>query len=224
MKSAQTFQAILSVAITVAVGAQAIAIHALQRDVITFVRTIDLLGSDQPLVEMAAGPIQEGDGPVLGAADAPVTIVAYSDYDCPACQKMMPDLHDMVVAADSELRLEYRHFPIRGRGAGLRRAMFAECAFRQHAFWPMHQRLLDQDDITLEAATALAGELGLDTIAFDTCVASPEARARVDSDKAAGTAFGVEGTPTLFINGRKVAGSISPDVLALIIRQIRAAT
>lgn len=81
--------------------------------------------------------------------------------------------------------------------------------------------LLAHDAPTSDATAALARDLGLDEAAFAACLASPATRARVDADRAAGERFGVEGTPTLFINGHKIAGSVSIGVLEQVIQQIR---
>ncbi len=98
--------------------------------------------------------------------------------------------------------------PLRQRGASLFEAIAADLLFQRDA--PTAHDTLD-----------VAVAAGLDQDVFATCIESPAARAKVDSDRADGQRFGVEGTPTLFINGRKIAGSVSTDVLAQVIRQIR---
>ena len=130
----QTVQVLLLATIIVIVGAQAVALRALQQDVVTFMRTVDLLGDGEPLVASSAEPVERGNGPSVGTEDAPVTIVAFSDYDCPGCQQLMPALRQMVASAGDKMRLEYRHFPLHERGASLRQALAAECAFRQETF------------------------------------------------------------------------------------------
>ena len=212
-------QTALLAVIVVIVGAQTLTLRSLQDRLAAFMQTVDLLNSGRPLVEETLGDIEPGAGPALGAQDAPVTIVAFSDFDCAACRQLMPKVHRIVAESSDDVRLVYRHFPLRLNGTSMERALAAECAFRQDAFWPMHDALLGDAGANVDDVTGMAQRLGLDPETFATCLDEPQTIARVKADRVTGQRYGVEGTPTLFVNGRKVAGSVPPLVLEQLIQQ-----
>ena len=151
---------------------------------------------------------------VLGAADAPVTIVEYGDYECPYCAAAAPVLRRLVEESDGRVRLVFRNFPVADRHPyALTAALAAEAAGAQGAFWPMHDLLFErQDRLTDGALRAYAESLGLDG---ERVVGEP-AQAfgdEVEADFAAGLAQGVEGTPTLFIDGTRYTGRMELGAL-----------
>jgi protein-disulfide isomerase len=151
---------------------------------------------------------------VLGPADAPVTLVEYGDYECPYCAAAAPVLRQLVDECDGRVRLVFRHFPVADRHPfALTAALAAEAAGAQGAFWPMHDLLFrKQDRLTDSALRAYAEALGLDG---DRVVGEPaqEYGDRVEADFAAGLAAGVEGTPTLFIDGVRYTGRMEIGAL-----------
>jgi protein-disulfide isomerase len=159
------------------------------------------------------GPVRPGDH-VRGAVDAPVTVVEYGDYECPYCAAAAPVLQRLVEESGGRVKLVFRNFPLADRHPyALTAALAAEAAGAQGAFWPMHDLLFTkQDRLTDPALRAYAEHLGLDG---DRVVGEPAQQFgdRVESDFAEGLAAGVEGTPTLFIDGVRYAGRMELDAL-----------
>jgi protein-disulfide isomerase len=163
---------------------------------------------EQPRVKLA------GAGHAKGPADAPVTVVEFSDYECPFCRRAEPVVEQMLKEYAGKVRFEYRHFPLESihplaRGA----AEAAVCADEQGQFWAYHGQLFAGDGSALAQPqlVAHAGKVGLDVNAFQACVASGRARARVDADLEAGKAAGVTGTPAFFVNGVPYSGALPID-------------
>jgi protein-disulfide isomerase len=173
------------------------------------------------------------DAAVRGRNDAPVTIVEFSDFQCPACGQAFRDLHELV-ARRKDVRLVFRNFPLDSscneaisralHPDACRAAIAAECARRQNRFWEFHDRLFEhQQALDRDSMFRYARELELDIAAFRTCLDDPATRARVSDDVRAGIAAGVESTPTLFINGRRINGALEHPYYdhALILEQER---
>jgi 2-hydroxychromene-2-carboxylate isomerase len=151
----------------------------------------------------AIEPRLEG-APVRGAPMAPVTIVEFSDFQCPHCGRAHPDLSRTVAQAEGKVKLVFKHYPLSGHSRALPAALAAEAAGRQGKFWEMADLLFEHQD-ALEDGDLLgyAQQLGLDPDRFKADMASDEVRARVDADRAEGAKVGVTATPSLFIGGRK---------------------
>ncbi|MCR4404579.1 MAG: thioredoxin domain-containing protein [Candidatus Acetothermia bacterium] len=153
--------------------------------------------------------------PEKGNPQAKVTMVEFSDYLCPYCAKFatltLPEIEENYVEA-GKVRLVFRHLPVHGEPS-TEAALAALCAHEQGRFWEYHDRLfvisLNEGGKALTAARlrALAGEMGLESERFDRCLASREYAQAVQADLAEAKRLGVEGTPTFFINGRKVVGA-----------------
>jgi protein-disulfide isomerase len=168
--------------------------------------------------------VEPGDGPAKGATEPLVTIVEFSDFTCSACRQFQAALGDVLREYGDEVRLVYRYFPLAPDGKPLVAALAAECSRQQEAFWPMHDALF-ANARTLEGeedVKRLAGELGLDPELFERCLASDEARAAVEADAAAGRSYGVEATPTVFVNGRRIRGAVSAAFLNQLIEGFKA--
>lgn len=153
------------------------------------------------------------DAPSIGPADAKVTVVEFSDFECPHCREM----YSILKAVEPEfpqVRFVYKNFPLTEiHPWAMTVAVAARCAFQSspNAFWKVHNQLFDnQDIITADNAwdevTDFATSAGLSADALHTCMAAPEAKAKVEADLAEGKALGVESTPTFFINGRPMIG------------------
>jgi protein-disulfide isomerase/uncharacterized membrane protein len=167
---------------------------------------------------VAADSVLRPDAATKGRADAPVTIVEFSDFQCPACGQAFRDLHELL-AARTDVRLVFRNFPLDSacndalprpiHPDACNAAIAAECARQQSRFWEYHdvlfanQRTLDRDSLF-----RYARDVGIDIATFRTCLDDPATRARISEDARAGIAAGVESTPTLFINGRRIDGAL----------------
>jgi protein-disulfide isomerase len=155
---------------------------------------------------------------VKGKADAPVTIVEFSDFECPACGHAFSDLRDLV-RTRPDVKLVFRHFPLdkscnrqmqqQLHPDACRAAIAAECAGQLGRFWEYHDKLFEnQKTLDRDSLFRFAREVDLDIVAFRTCLDDPATLDRIAADVEAGTRFGVESTPTIFINGRRIQGAL----------------
>ena len=160
-------------------------------------------------------------GPARGPADASVTIVEFSDLQCPHCKQAQPTI-DKLMADEKNARLVFQNFPLPSHDWAAKAAAYADCISRtsNDAFWKFMQSVYDaQTDITLanadEKLTGLGDKADPKGVDIAACAAKPETTGRVQHSIALGTSVDVTGTPTLFINGRKIANvnGIPYDVL-----------
>ena len=149
-------------------------------------------------------------GPSKGPKDAPVTIVEFGDLQCPACKAAQPTI-EKLVADEPNARFVFQNFPLEMHNWAAKAAAYADCVGRasNDVFWKFVSKAYEtQQDITAENAdeklTALADAAGVKGSEIAACAAKPETKARVDASIALGKSVDVTGTPTLFINGRKV--------------------
>ena len=143
-----------------------------------------------------------------GPTDAPVRLVEYLDYECPHCQAMYPVLERLEQAHRDKLRLVVRHFPVASSHPhATDAALAAEAAGRQGKFWDMHD-LLFRHPGRLAAGDLLdhARQLGLDLRRFDNDMNDPQLTRKIEEQKRQGVRSGVNGTPTLFLNGVRYDG------------------
>jgi len=177
--------------------------HALIGEIIPF-------GSDPFAAARMA--LEKGiDGPTRGPADAPVTIVEFSDLQCPHCKEAQPTI-DKLMSEEKNARLVFQNFPLQSHDWAAKAAAYADCVGRSSndAFWKFMQGVYDaQSDILTtnadEKLTALADKSGVKGSDIAACAAKPETASRVEHSVALGKSVDVTGTPTLFINGRKIA-------------------
>jgi len=145
---------------------------------------------------------------VAGAANAPVTLVEYGDFECPSCRKAWPMVKELQRRLGKNLRFVFRNFPLTKLHPNAEHAAeAAEAASAQGAFWQMYDRLFErqfalEDDNLIEYAS----ELGLDADRMRVALEGGTYRARVKEDVLSGLKSGVNGTPTFFINGERYDG------------------
>jgi protein-disulfide isomerase len=149
-------------------------------------------------------------GPSRGPKDAPVMIVEFGDLQCPACKAAQPTI-EALVAAEPNAHFVFQNFPLDMHNWAAKGAAYADCVGRAStdAFWKFISKTYEsQSDITAENAdqklTALADAAGVKGSDIAACAAKPETKARVDASIALGKQVDVSGTPTLYINGRKI--------------------
>ncbi len=156
-------------------------------------------------------PVSDTDH-ALGKADAKVTVIEYSDFECPFCGQITPAMKQMMTEFPNDVRLVYRHFPLSFHPQAQKAAEASECAAKlggNNAFWSMHDKLFaNQQTLGTETYTRLAKELGLNEANFKKCLDSGEMAAKVNADMASGNDAGVNGTPATFINGKLVSGAV----------------
>ena len=146
--------------------------------------------------------------PAKGPADAPVTIVEYSDYQCPFCARVNPTLDRVRQTYGDKVRIVFKDFPLPNHPEAPKAAEAAHCAGEQGKYWEMHDRLFaNQQALQLPTLKAHAQSLALDMAAFNQCLDSGKHADRVAANLKEGETLGVQSTPTLFVNGRAVVGA-----------------
>jgi len=166
-----------------------------------------------PLADNMA-KMQTANAPVLGDPKAPITLVEYSDFECPVCRNLHDALRGLL-ANYPQVKVIFMDFPIDAIHPWARTAALAgRCAYHQNpqAFWKIYDLIYDNQDL-ISAATAwdkmqeFAGRAGLNTDTFKSCMASPQAASEIDATLSNGQLLEVRATPTVFVNGRRIAGA-----------------
>lgn len=150
----------------------------------------------------------EAVGPSKGAPDAKVTIVEFSDFQCPFCSKAEPAVDEVMQKYPGKVRVVFRHFPLSFHEKAGKAAEAAACAEEQGKFWEFHKVLFtNQGKLDVGDLKEHAKSLALDSTKFDACLDGSKMKAKVDSDTEAGKKVGVNGTPAFFINGVMLSGA-----------------
>ena len=165
----------------------------------------------------APTPIQVSidDDPVKGDKDAPVTIVEFSDFQCPFCQRFyqqtLPSIEENYVKT-GKVKIVFRDFPLSFHQNAQKAAEAAECADDQGKFWQYHDMLFEKGSgdgtgLATNDLKSYAQTLGLNTATFNNCLDSGKYTSEVQKDQADGTSYGVRGTPAFFVNGQLISGA-----------------
>jgi protein-disulfide isomerase len=164
-------------------------------------------------------------GPSKGPNDAPVTIVEFSDFQCPYCASMSATLEAILRKYGSQVRLVYRHFPLAIHKDAPRAGEAAACADEQGKFWAMHE-IIFANARTLSPANLVkyARDAGLDLPRFEECLSSGRGAEKVRRDRAEGDKYGVSNTPTYFVNGRFLLGALPLEAFAAVLDEELART
>lgn len=153
--------------------------------------------------------IELGESPVRGAPMGRLTVVEFSDFECPHCAMAHPFLERLVEEHDAEVRVVFKNYPLDGHAHARQAARAAYAAQRQGKFWQMHDQLFaNQTHLEPADLERYAEAIGLDMERFRADLASEEAERRIVEDRAQGARLGVNGTPTLFVNGRMYMGPV----------------
>ncbi len=151
------------------------------------------------------------DDPVLGSADAPVTIVEFSDFQCPFCgrfvQQTMPQIKSQYIDT-GKVKLVFRDFPLPFHPLAEPGAIATSCAGKQGKYFEMHDKIFANQEALSEASLKQwAQELGLNLATWDKCRADPTIKQEIQKDMQDGSAAGVQGTPSFFISGHIISGA-----------------
>jgi protein-disulfide isomerase len=159
------------------------------------------------------------DAYAIGPADAPITIVEFSDYQCPYCRRWHDEVYEPLLAAyPGKIRLVYRHFPLTSiHPDAFSAAEAALCAGEQAAYWPFHEKLFSSESLGNSTYIQYAQELGLNMSSFESCVNERKYQQVVDQDLNFAIDLGIRSTPTFFINGLAVVGAQPLDVFKQVI-------
>src|SRR5438093_684274 len=161
-----------------------------------------------PVIEVAtAGRPERG-----GGAKAPVTIIEFSDYQCPFCGRAESTVDEVMKHYGNKVRLVYRDFPLPMHAQARPASEAASCANAQGKFWEYHATLFaNQTALGEDQLKEYAKNVGLDAAKFDQCLKDKPFKAAIDKDVADGEKVGVNGTPAFFINGRMLSGALPFD-------------
>jgi protein-disulfide isomerase len=159
-----------------------------------------------PVVRVEVGV---GGAPFRGPAAAPVTIVEFSDFQCPYCKQVVPTLAQLLSRYGERVKLVFRDFPIDSLHPQARKAAeAARCAHDQGKFWEYHDALFaGSPNASAEQLKTYAQQVGLDVPSFERCLGSRTHTAAVQKDVEEGTRLGVTGTPAFFVNGELLSGA-----------------
>jgi protein-disulfide isomerase len=166
--------------------------------------------NDQPSETLVVPDVSADDDPAQGSKDAPVTIIEFSDFQCPYSKKYHDEILPMIMSEyGDEIRYVYRDFPLTSMHSQAQKAAeAAQCAFEQGKFWEYYEQLFqNQGALDVPNLKNYATELGLDESAFNLCLDSGKYAQEVQKDFEDGYSYGVTGTPTFFINGRPLVGA-----------------
>jgi len=161
---------------------------------------------------------------VRGDFDAPVTIVEYSDYECPFCGRFHPTIKQVLAEYPGQVRWVYKHFPLDQIHAQARPAAEAsECIFEQKGndgFWQFTDGLFENQSRLGESFyKELAAQIGLNVDQFNNCFSSRKYKDKVETDYQEGIRLGVRGTPGSFINGKSIPGAVPYSSLKAVVDQ-----
>ncbi len=159
------------------------------------------------------------DDPSQGKADAPVTVVEFSDFQCPFCLRVMPTLKDLRAKYGDKMRLVWKDFPLTQiHPQAFVAAQAGNCAREQGKFWEYHDKLFaNQSALQPEFLKKYAADAGLDTAKFNQCLEGSKYEARVQGALGIGTKLGISSTPTMYVNGRMINGAQPIDVFESVI-------
>jgi protein-disulfide isomerase len=178
----------------------------------------------RPPAEAASVPLRPDD-PVRGASTAKVTVVVFSDFQCPFCSRIEPTMRQLVDANPGAVRVAWKHQPLSMHPNAVPAARAAEAARLQGKFWEMHDRLFaSQASLSDTTYLEAARDLGLDLARFRSDAAGQAVLARIAADQTLASAAGAQGTPTLFLNCRKMVGAQPVEAFqAIVAEEIRKA-
>ncbi len=157
----------------------------------------------------------------LGSAKANITIVEFGDFACPNCQQAFPTIRELSLKYKNDIKYIWRDYPLTTEYSALL-ALGARCAGEQGLFWPMYDKLFQNQGISsVDQLSALANQIGVDIVRFNGCINQQKYLSKIQKDLTDGQEFGISGTPTYFINGYKVEGNIPLGTFIKIIEELK---
>ena len=147
--------------------------------------------------------------PALGSSNPVVTIIEFSDFQCPFCASVQPALKQILREYGSKVKLVFKNLPLESHRNSISAARAAYCAGQQDRFWQFHDALFASRNFVSESFKTIAQGLGLGVEKFQSCINSPESLNAITKDIEIARRFGIESTPSFVINGTVVSGAIS---------------
>ncbi len=174
----------------------------------TYLETLRQKAGVQVLWERPRVTVSTDDDPSKGPKNAPVTIIEFTEYQCPFCRKARPVVNQILATYGDKVHYVLRDFPLNFHKQAKDAANAAQCAGEQGKYWEFSDKLWDkQGNHTQEVFAEIADDIGLDEDKFATCATSKKYYAEIQKDASAGAEAGVSGTPAYFINGVFVSGA-----------------
>jgi protein-disulfide isomerase len=163
--------------------------------------------------------VDSQDAYAIGPEDAPITIVEFSDFQCPFCRRWHEEVYEPLLASyPGQIRVVYRHLPLTSiHPDAFSAAEAAMCAGEQDAFWQYHEKLFSSETLGSEIYSQYAQELKLDMTAFETCMTEHRYQDAIQKDSDFAINLGIRSTPTFFINGLALVGAQPLDVFKQVI-------
>jgi protein-disulfide isomerase len=173
--------------------------------------------TEEPQFQRYNIPVE--DSYTLGPADAPITLVEFSDYQCPYCRRWHDEVYEPLLAAyPGKIKFVYRHLPLTSiHPDAFPAAEAAMCAGEQDAYWQFHEKLFGNESLGRNNFVEYARNLGLDVQAFEACVDERKYQEQVQADVDFAVDLGIRSTPTFFINGLAIVGAQPLDVFKQVI-------
>jgi predicted DsbA family dithiol-disulfide isomerase len=153
--------------------------------------------------------LDDGISPARGSANARLTIVEFSDFECPFCKQVQSTLKQIVEGYGRDVRFVFKHLPLEGHRNSFPAARAAYCAAEQDRFWQFHDALFSAQDLSPPALERIASDLGLASERFKTCFNSEQSRAAIVKDLEAAKLFRIDSTPSFIVNGKLIKGALS---------------
>ena len=189
-----------------------------EADVLAAVNTSPLMHRAAPKLLESPVAIPTQGAPFLGPKDARVTLVEFSDFQCPYCALAVLKLNAVLKAYPTQVKLIFKQFPLDSHSQAALAAAAAVAAHQQGKFWPLHDAMFaDRTHLSRKTILAMAGGLGLDMKKFEQDWDSAAVKQTVARELAEGGKASVEATPTVFIDGQKYNGSLNLDAIRPII-------
>jgi protein-disulfide isomerase len=153
-------------------------------------------------------PVNTAGSPAKGPANAKVTLVEFSDFQCPFCSRVTPTLDQIEKEYGNQVRVVFKHLPLGMHSKAPAAHAAAEAAHRQGKFWEMHDLIFaNQREMSPEKYVEYAGQIEIDVERFKRDVAAASVKQKIDADAQEAAKLGVTGTPGFFINGRFLRGA-----------------
>ncbi len=180
----------------------------------------------KPRILETVNGVSADNAPYIGPADAPLTVIEFTDFQCPYCRKYYLESYNRIkenYADKQKVKYAFRNFPLEEHPQAMTAAMAAECANEQGKFWEMHDRLFtDQDkwsyqDNANDIFKGFAKDLKLDENKFNTCLDGNKYQQQINKDITDGETYNVTSTPTFFIGNKKVVGAQPYDTFTSVI-------
>jgi protein-disulfide isomerase len=204
-------------------GMAAVAVEAAKKggssaDILAAIDASPLAHHTAPKMLEAAVKIPTQGAPLIGPANAPITLVEFSDFQCPYCAKAVLQLKALMRAYPTQVKLIFKQFPLDSHSQAALAAAAALAAHQQGKFWELHDAMFaDRTHLSRQNIQAMAGKLGLDMPRFEQAWDSAPIRQAVVHETKEGELVGVDSTPTIFIDGQKYNGSLELDALRPVI-------